>query len=461
MGIKMGIKNFIKSYWKDEGGQYAILFGAISAPLLVGVGMAIDISRAQAAHMHLQNAADSAVLQASVLVGSEEELEAAAREIFDANLNYTGFNTTEFDLKEDEDGNLTVTARGNIPAMFAQINGYPKLNVAIGAESEAFSDGDLEMTIAFDTTNSMGFDSTWDKALLTLNSVLDEIEDYSGTNNFFVSLVPFSDRVNVGHSRTNWLSGSTPTNWNGCVEPREETLSSSGSSNGNGNGNGNGNNNNNDDDDDDDDGVTITWALDDDKPTGSNKFEASVVGVTGGLADRGGGYPYCANVAIVPPTNDVDAITDAAANFSQSGTGRFDVGMAWAWRMMSSEWRGQWSSGGYAAANNGHARRQIAIMITDGRTEAYTWEVDKTRDWNYNEGSKAGFENMVRVCDGMKEQDMEIFMIRVDGNDHATEYMQDCASTNSHYFEVTDNATLELALKNVLKVVKANVRLSN
>lgn len=425
----MQLKNFIRSYKKDEGGNFGVMFALIAVPIMISVGMAVDISRAHSARQTLQNAADAAVLQASVLTGNQQELEAAARKIFDANLNYTGFTVKDFNLVEDEAGNLSVTAYGNIPAMFAQINGYPKLNVAIGSSAEADAGEDLEMVIAFDTTNSMGFDNTWDKALETLDTVLDEIDEYSGTNNFFVSLVPFSDRVQVGSGRTNWLKGSTPANWNGCVEPREENA----------------------------DGVT--WALDDDKPTGNDRFDASIVGVTGGLAARGGGYPHCANVAIVPPTNDVNAIITAAGNFSKSGTGRFDEGMAWAWRMMSSEWRGHWSAGGQAAANNGHSRRQIALMVTDGRTEAFTWEVDQTRDWGYNEGSKLGFENMVRVCDGMKDDGMEIFMIRVDGNSHATSYMKDCASSEDHYFEITDNASLEIAFKDVLKVVKENVLL--
>ena len=182
--------------------------------------------------------------------------------------------------------------------------------------------------------------------------------------------------------------------------------------------------------------------------------------MTGGLATRGGGYPHCPNVAIVPPTNDINELITAANNFSKSGTGRFDVGMAWAWRLLSTNWRGQWSSGGYAAAN-ATERRQIAIMVTDGRTNAYRYEVDETESWGWNEGSVGGFTNMVAVCDSMKVAGMEIFMIRVDGNEHATDYMKDCATDDDYYLEVTDNADLELAFQDVLRIVKANVRLTN
>jgi hypothetical protein len=423
----VNIKRSLKSYLGNESGNFAMMFAVLSVPLLIAVGMAIDISRAQSFHSKLQDAADVAVLQASVLTSlSEDDLEIQARRIFDANLYDVDVQITEFDLTEDQDGDLSVRVRGNIPAMFAKVGGYPKLNVTIGSDAEADAGEDLELVIAFDTTSSMGFGTTWTTALDTLDNVLDEIDQYSGTNNFFVSLVPFSDRVNVGTSRTDWLTGAAPINWNGCVEPREENQ----------------------------DGVT--WALDDNKPTDGDRFDASIVGVTGGLVGFNSGFPYCPNVAITGPTSDVDDIITAAGTFSKSGTGRFDVAMAWVWRLMSSEWRGHWNSGGHAAAD-ATDRRQIAIMVTDGKTEAYTWEVDQTSSWGWNNGSVGGFENMVRVCDDMKDDDMEIFMIRVNGNPNAASYMQDCASTDEHYYEITDNADLELAFKEVLKVVKENV----
>ena len=426
------MKRFCKKYLRDTSGNFAMMFAVAIVPVLMAAGMAIDISRLQAFDRQMQDALDSAVLQAVQLAtDDDDELDRITRNIFEANLNYPGMVINSFDATAGEDGSVTIDARAQIPAKFAQVFGHPRMMTVAESGADADSGGDLELVIAFDTTNSMGFDNTWTNALNTLDTVLDEIDEYSGENNFFVSMVPFSDRVNVGTSRTNWLQGGTPANWNGCVEPREE------------------------------DNGTVTWALDDDKPTGQNRFIGSVPGVTGGLGARGGGYPFCPSVSIVPPTNDVETVINAAAAFTKSGTGRFDVGMAWAWRMMSSEWRGHWSAGGNAAANNGHDRRQIAIMITDGRTNAYDYEVGAANSWGNNEGSVEGFENMVAICDEMRADNMEVFMVRVDGNVHAAQYMKSCATSDDHYFEITDNAGLEIAFKDILKVVKSNVRLTN
>jgi|GEM_PF-1507690 len=421
------------SFIQDDRGNFYAIAAVAMVPILMGIGMAIDISRQQSMATKLQNAADAAALHAAIISGTvdDDAAEAEALAILQSNLGNLDITIDDFDLVESSDGTMDVVVDATLDSLFAQVNGFPHLGLSVHSEAAVDSGGDLEMTIAFDTTSSMGFGSTWQTALGTLDTVLTEIDNYSGTNNFFISLVPFSDRVNVGTSRTNWLAGATPASWNGCVEPREE------------------------------DNGTVSWALDDDKPTGSNRFQASIPGVTGGLTGFNNNFPYCPNVAIVPPTNNVDTVINAAAAFSKAGTGRFDVAMAWTWRLLSDDWRGHWSSGGNAAANNGHDRRKIAIMVTDGKTEAYTWEVDQTSSWGWNNGSVGGFENMVAVCDGMKADGMELFMIRVNGNSHATAYMQDCASTDAHYFEITDNAGLEIAFRDILKVVKSNVRLVN
>ncbi|NNE56593.1 MAG: hypothetical protein HKN36_00650, partial [Hellea sp.] len=197
---------------------------------------------------------------------------------------------------------------------------------------------------------------------------------------------------------------------------------------------------------------------DDDKPNGSGKFEASIKGVTGGLVGFGGNYPYCPSVPITGPTSDVSEVISAANSITKSGTGRFDVAMAWSWRVLAKKWRTEWP-GMPNSFSLDKERRQIAILVTDGKTEAYSWEVDKESHWGWNNGSEGGFDNMVAVCDGMKAEDIELFMIRVNGNAAASSYMQDCATSEDHYMEISTNADLELALQDALKVIKANARI--
>lgn len=463
----MKIKNLYKSYIEDTGGNFAMMFGVMSVPILIATGMAIDISRIQSFDQKLQDAVDAAAIYGTVIPensgnnggnggggngddnddddddlgsvsngggngngnGNGGSFDDRVLEHLKTNLNVEGSEIEYFKVTPFEDGSVAVTARASIPAMFAQINGFPRMTTLATTDADADLGSDLEVVIAFDTTNSMGFDNTWTAAMGTLNNVLNELDQYTGANNFYVTLVPFSDRVNIGTTNDDWLSGSAPVNWAGCVEPREV------------------------------DNGTVSWALDAEKPNGANKFDASIVGVTGGLAARGGGYPFCPSVSITGPTNNVSEIITAANAFTKSGTGRFDVGMAWAWRVLAKNWRTEWPNMHNSFALD-KERRQVAIMVTDGRTNAYDYEVNQANTWAYNEGSIEGFENMVAVCDGMKAENVELFMVRVNGNDHATSYMQDCASSEQHYYEISSNADLELTFEKVLKVVKSNVRLT-
>lgn len=390
-------------------------------------GLAIDISRAQSAKNNLQHAADSAVLYAVVTPEkTHKKLEDKALATLKANLNYKNIAVNDFELIRGKDGSLTVDVEARIPPTFPKVNGFSKLDIRALSTAVASGSEGMELAIAFDTTNSMGFGSTWTTALGTLKDVLGELEQYSGMNNFYVSIVPFADRVNIGTENASWLDKKAPANWNGCAEPRER------------------------------DNGDVPWALDNEKPNGKNRFIASIPGVTGGLSKRGSGYPYCPNVALTGPTNDIGKVIKAADNFSKSGTGRFDVGMAWTWRVMSKKWRTEFD--GIPNSNSKRdARRKIAIMVTDGRTNAYDSEVSAKNSWGWNEGSIDGFENMVRVCDGMKAENIEVFMIRVNGNDYAKSYMEDCATSDNHYFEISDNPSLQVAFKDVLKVVKQDV----
>ena len=441
----MKLRKLLRSYKDDISGNFAMMFTLMSVPLLIGVGMAIDVSRLQSFESKLQDAVDAAAIYGAVIpdglnedddgLGDEDtndnsEFIAQVKAHFLSQLNVPDVELTYFNAIPTEEGSVNVTARANIPAQFAQIGPFPRMSAHVSSDAIADAGADLELVVAFDTTNSMGFDNSWTAAMGTLNNVLTELDQYTGSDNFFVSLVPFSDRVNIGTSRDSWLLTTPPVGWNGCVEPREE------------------------------DNGTVSWALDTDAPAGADRFNASIPGVTGGLAARGGGFPFCPNVPITGPTNDVSVITDAANSFARSGTGRFDVGMAWAWRMLSNNWRTEFPAlpNSISLANE---RRKVAIFVTDGNTNAYDHELSANNSWGNNEGSVEGFENLEAVCEGMKADDIEIFMVRINGNTHADSYMQNCAATERHYYEVSSNAELELALVEVLKVVKANVRLTN
>ncbi|MEM8772788.1 MAG: TadE/TadG family type IV pilus assembly protein [Pseudomonadota bacterium] len=410
----------MRSFLKDRSGNVAMMFGLLLIPLLAAVGVAIDFHRQNFARTVVQQAVDATALriaQTPDLV--EPQLSQKAEEIFNASLDRRfSYTVNNFSAVRLSDGNVTISAVLDVKPIFLQVVGVGTLSVAQSSEVRLRKRRGLEMVIAFDTTASMGFGNTWQTALSTMSSVLTTLSGFTGDADFFISVVPFSDRVQVGTGRGAWLDASAPAGWNGCFEPREEIDGS------------------------------YVWSLDDDTPSAA-PFAASIPNVTGGLAGYNNG-PRCPNVALTGPTSNVQDVIDAAAAFTQGGTGRFDVALAWSWRLLSPKWSGFWGPADYPAATADDARK-VAVFVTDGRTEAYTHELSTMRSWGYNQGSIDGFENLTYICERMKDDGIEIFMFRINGNPHAESYMLDCASSPDHYQAVSNNEELAAAFGGLLE----------
>jgi hypothetical protein len=169
------------------------------------------------------------------------------------------------------------------------------------------------------------------------------------------------------------------------------------------------------------------------------------------LSDEG--YFTCPE-QVLGPTDDVASIQSEIDSLTLSGTGRFDEGMAWAWRMLSPSWRDLWSVADYPSDYG--ERRKIVVFITDMYTQAYHFEVGGEEDGNvfgYNQGSEWGFEHFVHVCDLMKDEGIEIHTVYVNGNTHGVPYMQQCATDTDHYHEVTDVNALQVTLDKIASEV--------
>ena len=380
--------------------------------LILFAGGALDFANQARVRGAVQEAADAAALAAAFASVHAEDIELkagqAAHRVFQNNTALNQLNKGFKRKLQKVPGGFEYSIVAEIGTHFLKLGGMRSLEVSASATAVVPSSLGSEIASVVDATNSMGFGNTWSVAMDALEEVLEHLRLHADKNHFYATLIPYQDRVNVGESK--WLIGSPPANWNGCFEPREEIK------------------------------PDYPYALTDAKPMG-RKFDASIPGVTGGLASRGAPYPNCPNVAITGPTSDPEKISDAAKIMTRAGTGRFDVGLAWGWRALTHDWSGVWKVPGYPA--NPKKVRKTAVFITDGHTTAYKWEMSKTEDFGWNNGSIEGFEHLVRICDEMKADSIEIFVFRTNGNPHSEPYFKDCASSASHYRTISSNEDLK------------------
>jgi len=437
------MKTLIKKYRSNERGNFGMMTAILMVPLMMAVGFAVDYARLAGAKARLQNAADSASIRAAMAKSAGEstaEITRLARLNFDANTTANEPVTIDrFVVSEVIAGNydvesMRVVTEARIKPVIMHAFGFESLNMRIiSSAAYGSSSRSLEIAVALDATGSMGFGTRWNDAMTAMEGVLDDLKDMTGDDNFNVTLVPFRDRVNIGTNRTSWLIGGTPNNWNGCVEPREEHVGS------------------------------FQWLLDDDSHQ-TSKFQASVPGVTGGLSDYQSEWspnpsPICPNVSIIGPTNNPSIIGTEARKLWQEGTGRFDVGLAWAWRALSPEWSGLWDKAGYPATSASVASKYI-VFITDGNSLAYNYELSKEEDLGFNNGSKVGFEHVVELCENIKDDGIEIFVLQPQGNNASIPYFKNCASSDNHYFSIDGVEDFEIAFASITKALPQSIYLT-
>ena len=133
------------------------------------------------------------------------------------------------------------------------------------------------------------------------------------------------------------------------------------------------------------------------------------------------------------PTQNATELVGALENVRHGGTGRLDVGMAWAWRLLSPDWRGHWDMPRYPQGKG--KVRKVVMMVTDGRSEAYStmFPNKDVGDLGSNKASEAHLRQLRRICERMHKQEIEIHMIHVgDRNMAAKPSFEECAKLGNY-----------------------------
>lgn len=419
------IRQKLKNLWSCERGAVAPLVG-VSAIMMVGaIAVAIDVGRGQVAQSKLQAALDSAGLAAGAVVSqnlAEEDLKPEAWKYLKMNFAGETIHATiaenDFNLELSDDQMLvTLQARATLPTTFMRIFGHDMMDVTARTEITREMTG-LEVALVLDVTGSMCDPCSKRDAMK--QGAKDLIGIMFGNNatvdDLWIGIVPFSQGVNIGTSRTDWLSNydyyndkiycsgsktsgtvrcpndewtidsarvSTTTNpltrvnrymdsanatwyfrphgWAGCVEAREadgEDVTDTPPS---------------------EVGFPVYFAPDTSYPGANNTGTNNWRGPTDGSGTNNGAYrvtssrsanKYCPQNAITPLTNEKATLDAAITALQVQGYTQLPLGASWGWRLLSPEWRGEW--GGDMDANDlpldydEELSQKVVIFMTDG-----------------------------------------------------------------------------------------------
>ncbi len=397
--------------WRDESGNFIMIFGISIVPVLGLTGAAVDYSRASKARAELSAAIDSAALMAARDASKLTDAELTARINNWIKGNLSADTATKFTsasiIIDRVARTVNISGNINVDTSVARVLGQDSIAVSSSNQS-SWGTKKIELALALDNTGSMaGAKMT---ALQTATRDLLKIMQDAVTepDQVKVAMFPFSTQVKLPTSYKNdsWLRWDVPkkgtTNtfpakatWEGCVSDRDAP------------------------------------------------YDATDAGVTTNNATK---YPaaFCQfNVATsVPLTNNWTALNNAVGTMVATGNTNVTMGVAWGWAALSQD-----LPLNEAQAANTPRLTKYMIVLTDG---------DNTEN-RFTSNSTTIDGRTSAACTNAKAAGIQIYTIRViDGN---ANLLRNCASSPSMYYDVQSASQLSPVFKKIASEI-ASVRLT-
>lgn len=404
------------NFVKDVRGNVAMIFGLTAVPILIAVGAAVDYSTMIDVNSKMQQALDAVVLSLASEAPelSADELNARAKEIFNANFNEPEVSgkTIDVSFTRTNGANLTATASGDVALAMMGIVGIHSLPVSVTSQSK-WSTTRLRVALALDNTGSMNDDGKLIALKTATHNLLDTLKGAASKDgDVYVSIIPFAKDVNVGKAnyKKTWLrwdgvgrscsyvwtwfgwqlqckdnvalypSSLYHSQWNGCVADRYES-----------------------------------YDIGADAPNADGYHKNTLF-----PAEQ---YDSCPS-QLTPLTYNWTTLSSAVDSMVAVGGTNQTIGLVWGWQsLMSTEPLNA------PAKETGIEYQDIVILLSDGEN-------------THNRIYGSGYEHEPKVdtrmelaCTAAKKAGIIIYTVLViDGNETL---LKSCASSEDKYFKVT------------------------
>jgi Flp pilus assembly protein TadG len=451
----------MRNYLLDRVGNTAIIFALGALPLSLAVGAAVDYSRASSAKAIMQAAADVAALAAAK---DADLTQAKAEEIVKKYLIANGFDAAvaqvskinvDYDKKA---GVVSVRVAGRFDTSLMNLAGISNLEIDGYSEVQAGNNA-LEVVLVLDNTFSMSAEGRMPALKAASHAMITELFANAGSStDIKISIVPFSDYVNVGMGNRNALWLDVKDDYDEPPVPRYissncHTIASDGiASSGK---------------------QECDWTLD---PSGAtwtkeNRWGGCVGSRSDALDTRidnlgtkytgllNGEHPTdwwidCAQ-AVTPLTTSKSALTNAIDSMSPIGETYIPIGLLWGWHMLDSEAP---FTEARTAKELAEARgNKVLVLMTDGdntvKPKQYPWHFksDGTASW----GDVAN-QKTAELCDNIKSAGIAVYTVSLKvSNENSRLMLENCASAPNQAFNADDNTALVDAFKSIANSLAA------
>lgn len=397
----------------DTKGNFAIMFAIILFTLALGVGAALDISRMAGAHAKLQDLSDATAL---ALIQNPDLTTASGQEDFtviiqDQLEGNTLYSNLDVDLDVDKTEArtaLSVTTTSQLNLFFQGLWGQRR-SIAVKSEIELGKQY-LEVALVLDISSSMN-DARLTEMQAAARALIDTLLGEDSLNqNVSISLVPYGGTVRLPDGLSHMLTGTPPTNhwaggtWNNCLFLQPTDYSN---------------------------GLRSS----DEFPYLPDFYVWN--------EDQ----PWCPRPGneLIGQTDDRDKLVNTIDNFQRSdGTGT-DIGAAWGFATLDSNWRNRFpgAKSGTPRAFTARTRKIMIVMSDGGVTGQYyplaselaapaSLPIETANEEILQAQTQAGYED---ICDHAKLRNIEIYTIGFLISDADNENrLKTCASDEAKHY---------------------------
>lgn len=449
-----------KKLKKDDRGNFSIMLSLTVFLAISAMGMVVDHSFMSSRITKLQGFADSAVLAAAI---SQNRDEAELRKIAEAHIKESNLEGFDVEFTLELKGNLIyIETRNTYPTMVMGMMGYKSFDLAATAAAPLLEVSSAHIALVLDRTASMDKAGNMPPLKNAATKMIDSLEESGG--DVKLSVVPFSDYVNVGVERRSetWADvedddwreekvcsekQDVTKTYNCRMETRTRYY----------------------------DGYTYKekvevcdyeygepyesceekWVGDRWRGCmGSRDDPYNLAAKYGGKRIKGIMNKWCGQ-ELLPMTDDLEAVKKSVDRLSGSGKTYMPAGLIWGWRTLDPGEPFTEASTGFDPAT------RALVLMTDGQNtltqdDEFHVTEDKTRPISETD------ERTVKLCEIIKQEKIVIYSVAYNFPGDAAvgkKILNICASDSTKFFDAKSADELEEAFKNIGKDL-ARVRLS-
>jgi Mg-chelatase subunit ChlD len=358
---------------------------------MLGVGAAIDYSRAGAIRAAMQNTADATALMAAKNWSGQGtgQLQQSASAWFAANFN----NSNVANLKVAATSNpanstVNITATGSIGTTLLGVAGINQIDLSVSSTATA-GITKLQVALVLDNTGSMAEYGKISALRAATHQMLQRFSKAAqNPGDIQVAIVPFTTGVNVGqgNANANWIKWSydtttvSSTGWTGCVTDRDQNY--------------------------------------------DTQTSAPIAGNTATLFPANNPWLGCPP-QLMTLTSDWSALNNLADQMVPLGETNLTIGLVWGAQALT-------STGPLNAPAPEPGTNRVIVFMTDGFNTANRWT-----NVLFGSGTTAQIDARTQlVCQNIKAAGITVYTIQVDtgGDSPPSTLLQNCASNISNWF---------------------------